>query len=164
MAGYIDGNLLSGEHVYHRAAISLRPLVPQCLISGLFLSPLAVWLAVGFGGTAGAAFGLAIILLAWFFVFLSVLQHWLGTEVAATNRRVIIKRGIIARDVVELQLDRIEGVVVNQGICGRVFGYGTLAFSGVGTLKADIPYVNDPPAFRRNVLELMEAARNRTPG
>ena len=43
------------------------------------------------------------------------------TEIAVTNSRLIYKRGLVARYVGEIAIDRIEGVNFLQGILGRLF-------------------------------------------
>ena len=42
------------------------------------------------------------------------------TEIAITNNRLIYKRGLVARHVGEINIDRIEGCNVLQPILGRI--------------------------------------------
>ena len=74
------------------------------------------------------------------------------TEIAVTDRRLIIKRGIIARHVDEMSVDRIEGVVVQQGIFGRIFGYGQVIVRGMGVGAIVLPaMIENPIALRQAV-------------
>lgn len=73
------------------------------------------------------------------------------TEIAITNLRLVYKRGLVARHVGEISIDRIEGVNVLQSILGRVFGYGRLAIRGMGVGEVILPPIADPIAFRRAI-------------
>lgn len=74
------------------------------------------------------------------------------TEIAITDRRLIIKRGIISRHVDEMSIDRIEGVVVEQGIMGRIFGYGRIIVRGMGVGAVVLPsMMENPVAFRQAI-------------
>ena len=45
-----------------------------------------------------------------------------SAEFAVTNKRVILKTGMLKRKLVELQLNRAEGLSVEEGLIGRIFG------------------------------------------
>ncbi len=75
------------------------------------------------------------------------------TEIAVTDRRLIIKRGIIARHVDEMSVDRIEGVVVQQGIFGRIFGYGQVIVRGMGVGAIVLPAMIDNPIALRQAID-----------
>lgn len=70
------------------------------------------------------------------------------TEIAITSNRLIYKRGLIARQVGEISVDRIEGVNVLQSILGRILNYGRLAIRGMGVGEVILPPIEDPIAFR----------------
>ncbi|PJB70529.1 MAG: hypothetical protein CO093_07735 [Alphaproteobacteria bacterium CG_4_9_14_3_um_filter_47_13] len=73
------------------------------------------------------------------------------TEIAITNSRLIYKRGLVARYVGEMSIDRIEGVNVLQGILGRLLGYGRIMVRGMGVGEVILPPLRDPIAFRRAI-------------
>lgn len=73
------------------------------------------------------------------------------TEIAITNQRLVYKRGLIARQVGEISIDRIEGVNVLQSIWGRLFNYGRLAIRGMGVGEVVLPPIQDPITFRRAI-------------
>jgi uncharacterized membrane protein YdbT with pleckstrin-like domain len=54
------------------------------------------------------------------------------TEIAVTTTRVIYKTGFIDRYTNEMNIDKVESVVVDQSIPGRIFGYGTIFVRGTG--------------------------------
>jgi uncharacterized membrane protein YdbT with pleckstrin-like domain len=54
------------------------------------------------------------------------------TEIAVTNKRVIYKVGFINRHTVEMNIDKVETVIVDQSIPGRLLNYGTIHIKGTG--------------------------------
>lgn len=78
------------------------------------------------------------------------------TEIAITNSRLIYKRGLVARHVGEMSIDRIEGVNVLQGIIGRILNYGRVMIRGMGVGEVVLPPIEDPVNFRR----MIEKAKN----
>ena len=83
------------------------------------------------------------------------------SEFAVTNRRVVIKVGLVSRKTVELNLEKVESIGVEQSIVGRVLGYGTIVVVGTGGTKEPFRAIADPMAFRRAVNEATEALRVR---
>ncbi len=83
------------------------------------------------------------------------------SEFAVTNRRVIIKVGLVSRRTVELNLEKVESIGVDQTILGRIFGYGTIVVVGTGGTREPFPSIADPMGFRRAVSEATEAIRGR---
>ena len=75
------------------------------------------------------------------------------TEIAITNNRLVYKRGLIARQVGEISIDRIEGVNVLQTILGRLFNYGRIMIRGMGVGEVVLPQIEDPIKFRRAIEE-----------
>jgi len=58
-----------------------------------------------------------------------MIEKW-TTEIVITSDRLIYKRGWIARHVEEIALNRIEGVVLDQTVMGRMLGYGRIVIAG----------------------------------
>ncbi len=75
------------------------------------------------------------------------------TEIAITNNRMVYKRGLVARQVGEISIDRIEGVNVLQTILGRIFDYGRVMIRGMGVGEVVLPPIEDPISFRRAIEE-----------
>lgn len=75
------------------------------------------------------------------------------TEIAITNRRLIFKRGIVARHVDEMSIDRVEGVIVEQGILGRIFQYGRVIVRGMGVGAIVLPNMLIEPVMLRKAIE-----------
>jgi len=75
-------------------------------------------------------------------------------EFAITNKRVIIKTGLIARHTLELNLTKIESVNINQNIWGRILGYGSIQLIGTGGTKETFVNIKSPIKFRKKFQEL----------
>lgn len=74
------------------------------------------------------------------------------TEIAVTNKRLIFKRGIIARHVDEISIDRVEGVIVEQGVLGRLLEYGRVVVRGMGVGSIVLPdMIINPVNFRKAI-------------
>lgn len=76
---------------------------------------------------------------------------------AVTNKRVIIKTGLVARHTLELNLTKVESVGVEQDLGARIFGYGQVTVIGTGGTKEPFKYIAAPLAFRKAVSEAQEA-------
>lgn len=95
----------------------------------------------------------------YFFAHMMIVKA--TTEIAVTSERLVYKKGLVARNVGELNVDRIEGVSVRQGVLGRIFGYGNVVIRGMGVGEVILPPIEAPIEFRRAVQEaqaLMEKA------
>ena len=133
--GYVESNLSKDETVVYRASIHWIVFVVPALLC-LFL------------------IGIPLLLLA-------ILRR-MTAEFAVTSKRVIIKYGLISRSTIELNLNKIESIGVNQGIFGRIFGYGTITVVGTGGTKEPFRAIADPLAFRRAVHDATENMRQPT--
>ncbi|HYR41458.1 MAG TPA: PH domain-containing protein [Terriglobia bacterium] len=72
-------------------------------------------------------------------------------EQGVTNKRVIYKKGIISRKSEEMKLNSIETVEIDQGIAGRIFGFGDVTVTGRGLSNVVFKSVDDPMAVKRQI-------------
>jgi uncharacterized membrane protein YdbT with pleckstrin-like domain len=93
-------------------------------------------------------------------IFVCRIFLYLSTEYGVTNRRIILKKGIIRVMLLEVPTDRIESIYCVQGILGRIFRYGTLYVSGIGGIRPMFYMVARPYSFRRKIVEIIE--KNKT--
>ena len=89
-----------------------------------------------------------------FTLFIAPLIMRMTSEFAITNKRVIIKVGLIRRTTLEMNLQKIETVNVNQSIMGRIFGFGTISIVGTGGTRETFPQISRPLEFRKKFQEL----------
>ena len=78
------------------------------------------------------------------------------SEFAVTSKKVVIKVGWISRKTIEMNLSKIESIDVDQGIFGRIFGYGTIVVVGTGASRQRFKTIASPLEFRRTVQRLQE--------
>jgi len=93
-------------------------------------------------------------------VFVCRILQYLNTEYAVTNKRLIIKRGVISLSIAEIPTDRIESIYITQSLLGRICHYGTMKFSGIGGMMPVFYMVARPYGVRRKIVEIIE--RNKT--
>lgn len=142
---FLTTYLQPGEEVRYRARIHIF----------LFLQP-AVLLTIGFMcylDEVRITHYLGITLL--FLGLVSLVQRVLikiGSIYAVTNKRVIIKTGVISRRVVELVLVKCEGIYATQTVMGRIFGYGTIIVTTGGATNCYY-FVANPFRFKRVINE-----------
>lgn len=85
---------------------------------------------------------------------LLVLWEWLklrSIEQGVTTKRVIYKKGIISRQSEEMKISSIETVEIEQGIMGRLFGFGNVKISGRGISDLVFKNVDDPMDVKRKI-------------
>ena len=73
------------------------------------------------------------------------------TEMAVTNKRVIVKTGLANRRTIELLLSRIESIAVEEPALGRLLGFGTVIVRGTGGTPEVFPQIARPLEFREQV-------------
>ena len=70
--------------------------------------------------------------------------RWDRTRIVLTTDQLLVVHGIVGRHAAGVRLEGSARVAVEQGLAGRMLGYGTLV---AGELV--IPYVADPAETRR---------------
>ena len=81
----------------------------------------------------------------------SFLRAWFRrwtTEIAVTDRRVVLKRGFIRRHTVEMNMQKVESVDVDQTQLGRLFNYGTVTIKGTGSTLESFRMIDHPLKLR----------------
>ncbi len=75
-------------------------------------------------------------------------------EYVITNKRVVMKTGLLSVHALEILLSRIEAIHVNQSLSGRIYGYGSLVLVGVGGSRDYFMYVPNPFDFRQCIQDM----------
>jgi membrane protein YdbS with pleckstrin-like domain len=145
--GYLDDHLLDGEQIVYRAhlhwtifgwsilvvllgvalGIVLRTFDPTYWYLGAILAGIGLLLAIG------------------------PLIRYVGTEFAVTNKRVLSKTGFIQRESDETLLSKVEAIAVDQGILGRLLGFGTVRITGSGGTEDAFAGISQPLELRRQI-------------
>jgi len=64
-----------------------------------------------------------------------------------------MKTGLIARRTLELNLSKVEGVLVNQTVVGRILGFGDVVIIGTGGTRETFIDIRKPAIFRKKFQE-----------
>ena len=142
---YIDRNLLTHEQVLHRAYLSRTVFIAPTVLVFAGLATLA------FGG--GVALAGVAVLLVGLYGWIKAFIRYTTSEFGVTNKRVIMKVGLIRRISVEIVLNKVESIRVDQGIVGRLFNFGSVAVVGTGGTHDPFHRIAAPMQFRRAVQE-----------
>ena len=164
--GYIENNLISGEQILYKTRLhSVAVLFPLLTGAVVAVGGLTCLYASATHRQEGnedsrlwAAAGLALIVLGVITVAVAVLKRN-ATEMAVTNRRILIKSGIMSRRTIELLLSRVESIVITEPFLGRMLGYGTVVIRGTGGTPEPFTLIANPTEFRRHVQEQIEAGQ-----
>lgn len=98
---------------------------------------------------------LLVLALLWYIVINN------GKRFLLTNKRIILKTGIIMRNSKELMLRKCESINVRQSIVGRILGYGDVIVS-TGEEKDVFKYVRNPMAFSTKINEQIDKVSSTT--
>ena len=100
-----------------------------------------------------------LILILWALV---PFMRWLTTEYVFTDRRIIVRSGIITRHGKDMPLAKVNNVSFEVPAMGRIFNYGALNIQSAG--ENDGLYIKGVPdveEIQRMVYELIEADEQR---
>ena len=143
---YIDIHLMPGEQILHRGYMHKMPII----IYSLAIAPIMLILFILLIALNSKGFAY-LILIAWIGSIVMLRLALKRTEMAVTNKRVIIKKGIFATRSLELIISKIESVVVDKGLIGNMFDYGDVMIIGSGGTKELLKWVKSPVDFRNAV-------------
>lgn len=82
---------------------------------------------------------------------------WWNEQYIVTNRRVIQTEGIINKHVIDSSLEKVNDVVLNQSVWGRILGYGDveiLTASEIGVNRFE--RITQPVRFKTEMLNQKE--------
>jgi uncharacterized membrane protein YdbT with pleckstrin-like domain len=107
-------------------------------------------IVLGLASIVGRIIFVLLALAAIFFAIKEWLQQWI-TEIAVTDRRVIVKTGLIRRHTAEMNMDKVESVTVYQSVLGRLLGYGSVHVRGTGEGLGHLDYISSPILLRNMI-------------
>jgi uncharacterized membrane protein YdbT with pleckstrin-like domain len=156
---YVDENLIAGEQVLHRSHLHWIAYVPSILLAALLLS-LSAFAFYSQDINKGMAWLLLVLAL------LPIVKTYIicrNSEFAVTDKRVLLKTGVVRRHTFETLVTQVENIGVDQSVLGRLLDYGTITVTGTGATKETFARIAAPLEFRRQVqtatLKLQEHRR-----
>ena len=146
---YVRSHLQEGETVVYQTTVHW--IVYWRAILWLALAIIAGALALSLG-TESYVFGLTIAAIVFaagaIFQWLRGLIRRATTELAITDRRIIVKVGLIRRTTSEMNRSKVESVLVEQSVLGRLFDFGTILIKGTGGGLEPLVGIDRPIKFR----------------
>ena len=150
---YARSTLTPGELPFYKTSlhwIIFARFAGAALLVFLFI---AMPFAIGVQALLGTELG-------WFalplpaFIMLTPTLAYASSELVITDRRVLIKTGIVRRQTLELFIARVESIGVDQGFFGRMFDFGTVLIRGTGGFEQAFEAIAHPVEFRNAVQRL----------
>src|SRR5882757_5139301 len=164
---YVESNLVPGETVIYQTRLHWIVMLAHLIVGSLLLDLPGVALliyALSHSEIAGGTLhlmeaGAFLLLFSGVAVILAGMLRRNATEMAVTNRRVIIKTGLASRKTIEMLLNKVESIEVSESTIGRLLGYGTVMMIGTGGTSEPFQRVAHPLEFRSQVQQQIEKLR-----
>ena len=160
MTRYADALLADGEQVVLRSRQHwLAWLVEGRVAVSVLVASLALLGIASFALEQGAPrFWLGalafVLLLGSMLVLARLWLSWRSQDYMVTNRRVVKVEGIIRKRSADSSLEKINDAVLEQGIFGRIFGFGNLEILTAAEIPVDRFYMlARAQTFKRTMLE-----------
>ncbi|MEJ0063715.1 MAG: PH domain-containing protein [Alphaproteobacteria bacterium] len=150
MGRYVQNNLLTGEQVIYEAKVSWAVFILPVIVALFFF-------AIAF--VAGTVFWIIAAVVAVFSFLVAWVKRF-ATEIAVTNKRVILKTGFVKRDTVEQFLEGIDSISVDQTVTDRLLNAGTIIVRGSGLSFSPVKSIDNPLEFRKQVSQQVDRIRN----
>lgn len=90
--------------------------------------------------------------------FIGVVHSYILTRMlllVLTNKRVLMRYGILQYDVVDMRFKNIESIELERMLPGLLLGYSNVIVMGIGSRSVRIPYLSNGVTFRRAFNELV---------
>jgi uncharacterized membrane protein YdbT with pleckstrin-like domain len=155
---YARSHLIPDEKLLYETRLHWVVLFWPVIVPSLLLLGAGVWIRF-YSDTDTPNYkrlGIGLIVLA-VLIFLIGLFKRNATEMAVTNKRVLIKQGVFGRRTLEILLQKIESIAVDEPMWGRILGFGTVTVRGTGGTPEPFPKMAHPLEFRRHVEEQVES-------
>jgi uncharacterized membrane protein YdbT with pleckstrin-like domain len=157
----IEKQLLAGENVLYTTRLHWTALGGYALGGG-FLGLTGLFMVVAGATDPKSApmveIGFVTLLIGLGLIFIGILKRN-ATVMIVTNKRVLIKVGLMTRKTLEMLFSKIESIGVEEPLFGRLFGYGTVILRGVGGTPEAFTRIAHPLEFRRQVQQQIESSQ-----
>lgn len=142
---YVEANLLNGEKVEQVSRLHWKVYIAPVFLAVCFFALGIVALLSNYKIIGSILFVFSGLLVYAPYIIVN------NSEFAVTNKRVIIKVGILRTRSLELFLSKIEGITVNQSVFGNMFNFGDIVITGSGGTKEMFSGIQSPLDFRKAV-------------
>ena len=161
---YVESHLAAGETVIYQTRLHWIVMLGHIVLGCLLLGLPGVFLLYYAASQAGIESktlhimegGGVVLLVCGVVAILMGMVRRNATEMALTNRRVVIKTGLVSRKTIEMLLNKVESIEVSETVLGRMLGYGTIVVIGTGGTPEPFHRVAHPLEFRSKVQQQIE--------
>lgn len=159
------GQLLDGESPVLTVHRHWMLLAASLWIPALAVAAVVILdLVLAFPSEAKLALTLAVLALAGFWLIVAWLR-WIAASLTLTDRRVILRWGVLSRSSKVIPLDRVQDVSTSQSLAGRILGYGNVEIDAAGVAGAELlDHVPAPDRLRDEIFVQSEHLRRRIAG
>ena len=165
---YVEKNLMPGETIAYVTRLHWIVLIWPIVLSIIFGLPGLVLLAhaitVARDNTGNATpmlvGGLVLLVIGAACIGVGLVKRN-ATEMAVTDRRLIVKQGLASRRTLELLLSKVESIDVEESMTGRFLGFGTVIVRGTGGTPEPFDTIGHPIEFRKQVQLQIEKSQER---
>jgi hypothetical protein len=99
----------------------------------------------------------------WAYLRLGSFIRNLTTTIFVSDKRFFHSFGWMHRHAHEIVIGKVESILVEQGLWGRICNYGTVKVSGTGAGTIVLPYLKRPIEFQRQVRAIQGAGDSQVP-
>jgi uncharacterized membrane protein YdbT with pleckstrin-like domain len=130
-------DLHSGEEIVFEGRPVWRSIL-SFYVTGL-VAAIAIGIVVAIATSTGL--GVAVWLVLFALVVLVGFVRRVETRYTITNQRLRIQRGILAKNVQQTRIERVQNVNTRQSMVDRILRVGTVDFDTAGTEDSDFTFV-----------------------
>lgn len=154
------GEFADDEYVVVRCRSHGRALTWPVLALFVFAAGLGVLLAALPAAVkpAGTWVLVAVFAIASVALVLVPVLRWASTTYTITNRRIMVRTGLLRRAGVDVALNRVSEVSYRRSLADRAFGSGTVIIATHGPTPLQLRCVPDLAGVRRMLGELVYVA------
>ncbi len=160
---YVSKHLIEGETIVYATGLHWVVLLQAIFLTFVFGAAGVALLVINArnqGGASGSATammagGIALLVIAAICLLSGIIKRS-ATEMVVTNKRVVLKVGLVTRNTFELLLQKVESIGVKETVMGRILGYGTVVVDGTGGSSEPFGRVSHPIEFRKQVQQQIE--------
>lgn len=146
MSKYVEKNLGKDEELVAGANVHSIIFIPKAIICA-FLMLIAM-----FGQNSSFFIFMLVICCA---IMAKPLIVFFSTKLYFTNKRLLGKVGLINTKVLDTPLNKINNVSIEQGLGGKLFGYGTIVVSS-SSAQYNFKGIKNPEVFRSRLMEQID--------
>jgi uncharacterized membrane protein YdbT with pleckstrin-like domain len=154
---YASSHLIPGEKIVYETRLHWIILAWQVIFALVLLFTPGIALLYYYRSNTNVEWLAAALIVIGVIVVLAGTVRRNATEMAVTNKRVLIKQGITSRRTLEILLQKVESIAVEESLMGRMLGFGTVIVKGTGGTPESFTRMASPLQFRSHVEQQIAA-------